>query len=510
MRHPQSRGGAAVRVPFRQSKCLPLLLVASTALLCLSLLPPALSPVHAADQPITWRQQIAPIVYKNCASCHHAGGSAPFDLTTYTQAKRWAAQMQTVTGSRYMPPWLPAAGHGDFAGDRRMSAIDIERIAAWVKAGAPEGEGQAPTPPVYAADWQLGKPDLILTMPQAVIVSAAGGDVFENFILPADLTATRWVRAMEIKPGPPQLTHHANVILDRTESLRRAHPADWQKGVPGMDLTVDSGDAFDPDSHFLFWKPDSTALIEPAGMPWRLDPGDDLVLNMHLKPTGKPESVQARIGLYFEDAPAKEHPMLLQLERDDKLAIPAGDSNFVVTDELTLPMSVDVLGIYPHAHYLGKRLEAWATLPNGERRWLVLIEDWDIDRQSVYRFARPCASAQRLGAPHAVRVRQLRRQIFAIHTHRRFPSTPATTPRMRWLTYGSRYCRGQKATVAQSCRSEGAGSAHASGGCMDGSAFAQRSRRPSGDLQLGICGAWRRPHREGDHSVPRTGRSFSR
>ncbi len=365
------------------------LIAACGVLAVMSTVPPGPHHVHAANQPVTWRGQIAPIVYRNCTSCHHVGGSGPFELLTYAQAKRWATQMETVTASRYMPPWLPSPSHGEFAGDRRLPATDIEQIAAWARAGAPEGEGTIPVPPTYAADWQLGKPDLVLTMPLPVSVSASGSDVFENFVLPTDLKSTRWVRAMEIKPGPPQLTHHANVILDRTESLRRAHPADWQKGVPGMDLTVDSGDAFDPDSHFLFWKPDSTALIEPKGMPWRLDPGDDLVLNMHLKPTGKPETVQASIGLYFADQPATEHPMLLQLERDDKLAIPAGDANFVVTDELALPMSVDALGIYPHAHYLGKRMEAWATLPSGERRWLVLIEDWDIDRQSVYRFAHP-------------------------------------------------------------------------------------------------------------------------
>jgi Flp pilus assembly protein TadD len=124
-------------------------------------------------------------------------------------------------------------------------------------------------------------------------------------------------------------------------------------------------------------------------MPWRLDPGNDLVLNMHLKPTGKPETVRAKIGLYFTDKPATERPMLLQLENDAALDIPAGDANFVIEDDLKLPVAVEVLGVYPHAHYLGKRMEAWATLPNGETQPLVLIEDWDINRQSVYRLAKP-------------------------------------------------------------------------------------------------------------------------
>jgi Flp pilus assembly protein TadD len=338
---------------------------------------------------VTWRWQIAPIVYKNCLSCHHTGGSGPFDLSTYAQAKRWSAQMLDVTQSRYMPPWLPAPGHGEFAGNRRLPDADLAAIKAWVNAGAPEGEGRVPIAPVYTSAWALGPPDLIVEMPVGMTVPASGADLFMNFVLPTTLAKTRWVRAMEIKPGSAQVTHHANVIVDRTQSVRRQHPEDWQKGVPGMDILVDSGDDFDPDSHFLFWKPDSTALVEPEGMPWRLDPGDDLVLNMHLKPTGKPETVRAKIGLYFTDKPATKRPMLLQLENDAALDIPAGDANFVITDELKIPMPVEVLGVYPHAHYLGKRMEAWATLPDGKTQPLVLIEDWDINRQSVYRLAKP-------------------------------------------------------------------------------------------------------------------------
>jgi Flp pilus assembly protein TadD len=193
---------------------------------------------------------------------------------------------------------------------------------------------------------------------------------------------------MEIHPGTPRVVHHANVLIDRTASLRRTHP-NWRQGIPGMDINVDSGDSFDPDSHFLFWKPDSTALVEPAGMPWRLDEGNDLVLNLHLKPTGKPETTRAQIALYFTDKPATEHPMLLQLENDAALDISPGDASFPVEDSLTLPVAVDVLGVYPHAHYLGKRMEAWAALPDGSRKDLILIEDWDIDRQSVYRLAQP-------------------------------------------------------------------------------------------------------------------------
>jgi Flp pilus assembly protein TadD len=345
---------------------------------------------HAAppEKP-TWRTHIAPIVYARCTTCHHSGGSGPFPLTTYADVKRYASVIAPAVESRYMPPWLPVPGHGDLADSRRLSDSELALIRRWIAASTPEGDGPIPTAPTYNADWQLGPPDLVLETENPVEVPATGTDLFVNVILPNPTKGTHWVRAMEIKPGSPRIVHHANVLIDRTASLRHAHPADWQQGIPGMDINVDSGDNFDPDSHFLFWKPDSTALIEPEGMPWRLDEGNDLVLNLHLKPSGKPESTRVRIGLYFTDKPATRHPMLLQLQHDAALDIPPGDASFSIEDSLKLPVAVDVLGIYPHAHYLCKRMEAWATLPSGQRRDLVLITDWDINRQSVYRLAHP-------------------------------------------------------------------------------------------------------------------------
>jgi Flp pilus assembly protein TadD len=345
---------------------------------------------QSAEKP-TWRSQVAPIVYARCTTCHHAGGSGPFSLITYADVKRYASVIAPAVESRYMPPWLPSSGHGDLADSRRLADSELDIIHRWISDGTLEGHGPIPAAPTYDSDWQLGPPDLVLETDRPVDVPATGTDLFLNVILPNPIKGTHWVRAMEIRPGSPRIVHHANVLIDRTASLRRAHPSDWQQGIPGMDINVDSGDTFDPDSHFLFWKPDSTALVEPEGMPWRLDEGNDLVLNLHLKPSGKEESTRVRIGLYFTDKPATRHPMLLQLQHDAALDIPPGDDAFPIEDSLKLPVAVDVLGIYPHAHYLCKRMEAWATLPNHQRRDLILIEDWDIDRQSVYRLAHPLA-----------------------------------------------------------------------------------------------------------------------
>ncbi len=338
----------------------------------------------------TWSHDIAPIVYGNCTTCHHAGGAGPFSLMSYAEARRWAPQIAKVTVSRFMPPWLPEPGYGDFADNRRLSDHDVDLLQSWIRNGMPEGKPlNAPAPPHYEAMWQLGKPDLILRVQYPYTLKAAGSDVFRNFVLPYPLKQTHYVRAMQIIPGVPQIVHHANVIIDRTESLRHQHPKDWQFGVPGMELLVDAGNRFDPDSHFLFWKPDSPVLTEPADMAWRLDPGNDLILNMHLKPSGKAETLDAQVGIYFTDEAPSKHPMLLQLDRDDALNIPPGDAHFVVEDELALPVDVDVLGVYPHAHYLGRDMQGWATLPDEKKEWLVWIKNWDIDRQSVYHYKEP-------------------------------------------------------------------------------------------------------------------------
>ena len=124
-------------------------------------------------------------------------------------------------------------------------------------------------------------------------------------------------------------------------------------------------------------------------MALRLDPGNDLVLNTHLQPSGKPEKIQPTIGVYFTEEPATKFPLLLQLENDHKLDIPPGDENFIVTDEFTLPEPVSLLAIYPHAHYLGRDLRAQAKFPDGETKTLLHISRWDLNWQAVFTYATP-------------------------------------------------------------------------------------------------------------------------
>src|SRR5262245_38789282 len=195
-----------------------------------------------------------------------------------------------------------------------------------------------PAPPVFTDGWQLGTPDLVLRAPEPFVVPAEGTDVFWNLVLPSTVTSTRYVRAMEILPGNARIVHHANVLVDSSGAGRALDRQTPGPGFPGMDLQLASN-RFEPDSHFLFWKPGTPSLVEPEDMPWRLDPGDDLIFNMHLQPSGRSMPIQPSIGLYFASKPAVHVPMLLQLEHDGALDIPPGDSGFVVRDELELPVA---------------------------------------------------------------------------------------------------------------------------------------------------------------------------
>jgi Tfp pilus assembly protein PilF/mono/diheme cytochrome c family protein len=344
-------------------------------------------PVSVAPAP-NFAHDVAPIVYRNCVSCHLPGGSAPFSLLNYADVKKHAQQIASATESRAMPPWLPAAGYGDFTDERRLSADEIALIANWVKNGAPEGPAsETPPAPSFTEGWQLGPPDLVLEATRAYTIPAHGPDVFYNFIFSPGISSTKYVRAIEIRPGNTHLIHHANVIVDRARSARRQE-SEPGAGFPGMNVKI-VRNVFDFDSHFLFWKPGSAPWVEPDGFAWRLDPGNDLVLNAHMMTMGRPEEVKPSIGLYFSNKPPKYAPILIQLEHDGALNIPAGDADFVVTDRFTLPLDADALAVYPHAHYLGHVLEGYAVLPNGTRKQLILIRHWDPKWQAVYHYREP-------------------------------------------------------------------------------------------------------------------------
>lgn len=284
-----------------------------------------------------------------------------------------------------MPPWQPEPGYGEFLGNRRLSDAQLHMFQQWADDGFQRGDDRdLPSPPQWSHGWQLGDPDLVLTMPAAYPLAKDGADVFRTFVMPVPLSRRRYVRALELDPGAFAAVHHANIKVDPTPLSRRL---DEEEPGPGYD-GGGSREARFPDGNFLGWTPGQSPRVEPVDTAWRLDPGDDLVVEVHLMPTGRAERIQLRVALYFTDQPPVRVPYILRIGRED-IDIPAGEQRYVNTDSFTLPVDVDVLAIQAHAHYLAREIQGFATLPDGTRKWLVFIRNWDFHWQDVYRLAAP-------------------------------------------------------------------------------------------------------------------------
>ena len=338
-------------------------------------------PSRAAEPPVTFSRDVAPILYAHCAPCHQPDGAAPFTLITYADARQRARLIARVTRSRYMPPWKPESH--EFAGDRRLTDEQIATLERWAAGGAVQGDAAAlPPPPRLAAGWQSGPPDLVITLPE-YLVRADGADVFRNFVVSVPGDRVRFVRGLEFRPGSAAV-HHANIRVDATAASRLLDAADPEPGYEGVILH--SADF--PDGHFLGWTPGQAPPLASDDLAWRLDGGSDLVVQLHLRPTGKAERIHPSIGLYFTTATPARTPSIVRLGRQN-LDIPAGANHFVVSDSFTLPVDVQLRAIQPHAHYRARRLRAIATLPSGSARELIAIRDWDFNWQDQYRYAEP-------------------------------------------------------------------------------------------------------------------------
>ncbi len=345
-----------------------------------------LAPVNAwADEPVTYTEHIAPILWKHCAACHRPGEIAPFSLLSYKDAAKRANFIASITADRTMPPWKPEPGHGDFSGARRLSNAEIDLLARWAKTGAAEGDPKhLPPAPKFTEGWQLGQPDLVLKMPESFKVPAGGADIYQCFVIPIPLDRDRTVSAVEFRPGNTRVVHHALLFLDSTGAARKKAEAEKGPGFrsfggPGVTVTGMLGG----------WVPGQVPQHFPEGIGLSLKKGSDLVLQIHYHPSGKAETDQSQLGIYFNKKPAEKLIAPLVLRTRD-IDIPPGEKRYQRT-VTTPPIPVDVyaVGISPHMHYLGREMKAWAELPGGKTERLIWIKDWDFNWQGSYLFAKP-------------------------------------------------------------------------------------------------------------------------
>jgi len=339
-----------------------------------------------AVESLTFNKDVAPIVFQRCAICHRPGQSAPFNLLTFADVKKHAPQIAEVVQKRIMPPWLPQPGHGEFADDRSLATNEIKVIERWVAEGIQEGKpSDLPPIPKWAEGWQLGTPDLVLTLAEPYTLGPEGKDVYRNFVVPVPMTETRFVKGVEFRPGNWKVVHHALIDIDPTRYSRRLAQKTNPPGFDGM-LLPDTAQM--PGGQFLGWQPGKVPYFTPAGLSWALRTNSDLVVQLHLHPSGKPEMVRPSIAFYFTDRPPTNAAFKINLN-PLLIDIPPGVRDYAIEDKYVLPIDVDLIGISPHAHYLGRKLEGYALLPAGQRQDLLLIKEWDFNWQGDYRYARP-------------------------------------------------------------------------------------------------------------------------
>jgi hypothetical protein len=361
-----------------------------------------------------YHKDVLPILQKHCQVCHRPGESGPFSLMTYKQTVAWADDIKAYTRDRTMPPWKPRDGK-EFIGDRRMSAKEIELLAKWVDAGCPEGDPKDAPPPVKFTDgWTLGKPDLILEMPDEFVLGPTGKDVFRVFVLPTGLTEDKYVTAFDVRPGNSRIVHHAVNFWDTTGGAMKAQafaqaaekkaikPGDVDVGagftsgmLPGLRLSpADLLAARPPFGPLGGWAPGYVPRAMADGTGLLLPKGSDLIMQLHYHRSGRLEKDRTKIGLYFAKKPI-ERPMLglavpgrfkIEKASDGLGFIPSGDSNYkargswYALEDCTLHM------IMPHMHLLGKSVKVTMTPPKGKTEVLIDIPEWDYNWQEVYFF----------------------------------------------------------------------------------------------------------------------------
>jgi hypothetical protein len=370
-----------------------LFLICAGALFAVLVFSPTIAGVkNSASRPNdtpTFNKEVVRILQKNCQACHRPGDVAPFSLMTYEDAVAWAPGIKRVTETRYMPPWKPVNGCGDFQGERRLSDSDIQTLARWADGGTPEGDPQElPAPIAFPEGWRNGQPDAVFTPEVEFKVDGEGDDLYRCFSIPTNSYIDRWVRAVEVQPGNRSIVHHVLLFVDT-----KGESAALDEKEPGPGYTCFGGPGFSASGgEFILgaWVPGSQPLALPANIAFKVPAQSRIVMQVHYHRSGKPESDLTRIGLYYSNNVLNRQLMTLPIS-NRRFVIPAGAARHEVKASFTIPkgFNVQVINIGPHMHWLGREMTVTATLPSGETKCLIKIDDWDFDWQGGYTFREP-------------------------------------------------------------------------------------------------------------------------
>src|SRR5215471_3936166 len=201
----------------------------AVALVCAIAIPTAHS--NAPVTP-TFAKDVAPILFNNCINCHRPEDMAPMSLLTYENVRAWAKSIREKVAGGEMPTWHATQARGIFSNDRRLSDHDKETLIRWADGGAPKGDPKdLPAAPKFAEGWEIGKPDVVISMPREFEVKDSGTIAYQFFEAPTNFTEDKWIQAIEVRPGARSVVHHV-LVFCREPGPRR--PQVFNQTVPNL------------------------------------------------------------------------------------------------------------------------------------------------------------------------------------------------------------------------------------------------------------------------------------
>ncbi len=348
-----------------------------------------------AQTPVTFNNQVVRIFQQHCQACHRPGNIAPFSLLTYQDAVPRARLIRDAVESKQMPPWKPVSAHGVFKAERALTESEIQTIVQWASSGAPEGSpGDLPLPANFPETWSVGPPDAVIQPAEAYQLPAGSSDVYRCFPISVNSQSDVYVRGYEVIPSNRKIVHHVLLFIDESGQSVPLDNAD-----PGPGYTCFGGTGFLVGVGGLGgWVPGASAEMFPIGAGMRIPAGARIVMQVHystaeahshsgLQFDHAVESDQTRVGLYLSQTPLER--LAFRAVVNPFFVIPAGESRYQVRALSIIPSDVDLIGIAPHMHLLGRETRVTARFLNGQTRELIRIDDWDFHWQGNYTYREP-------------------------------------------------------------------------------------------------------------------------
>ena len=354
----------------------------------------------------TFSRDVAPILYRNCATCHRPGEIAPMSLLTYEQVRPYARSIRERIELGTMPPWHAQALPGTFLNERQLSTAEKETITRWANNGAPQGDlKDMPPVPVFPEGWTIGKPDTIAKMAEPYNVPASGTIEYQYFAVPTNFTEDKWVQALEIRPGVRSVVHHVLVFASEPGGAARPQPfVQRNPGAAAGPIAQQVGPAvvaavrnrLQPATSargplIATTAPGTNAIVFQSGAALRIKAGSVLTLQVHYTATGKPEKDQSAVGFIFANEPPKQE-VRSSTFINFQFTIPPGAGNHRVDSQIEFTQDSHIVALFPHTHLRGKSWEYRLTYPDGREEVVLAVPHYDFNWQTYYEFAKPLAA----------------------------------------------------------------------------------------------------------------------